>query len=341
MESTQTFKRGEAMSVELVKQLDFDLAWKRAKADLRHRVFVRHPFELELIEEDATKWLADLKTEIANGCYHPSPMVVCDVPKPNGAIRPGAHLATNDMIVFAACVGACLPSILTSLSWSQGVVDFSYLLSNRTDDVYWMKHPFLGWKDFERKTLEAATGDVTHVLFTDITGYYENIVLETPMSDLRQTGAPEAVVVQISAMLNRWVVAPGRGLPQGHAPSDILAKVYLNSVDASLRNHGIQHLRYVDDFRILCRSESDAKRILMELTKLLRQRGLSLQTAKTEILPVDKARDTIEGPTRVLLRICSRFLAEAQEFFDATGYMPMSEAEDLLEETAAADPNEE
>ncbi|MEQ9408458.1 MAG: reverse transcriptase domain-containing protein, partial [Fuerstiella sp.] len=328
------------MSEELAKQLDFDLAWKRAKADLPHRLFVRHPFEIDLIESDVTKWLADLKSEFETGRYHPSPMLVCDVPKPNGAIRPGAHLATNDRILFAACVGACLPYIHTTLSWSQGIVDFSYLLSKRIDDVSWMKSQFTGWKEFERKTLQAITGDVSHVLFTDITGYYENIVLETLMSDLRQTGAPDDVVVQISSMLNRWVVSPGRGLPQGHAPSDILAKVYLNSVDESLRNQNIEHLRYVDDFRILARSESEAKQILMELTKLLRHRGLSLQTAKTKILPVDQACERIEGLTRVLLDVRYRFLAEAREFYDATGYMPLDEAEELLEQNTTDDPNE-
>lgn len=323
--------------------LDLALAWKRVKADLPHCVFVRHPFELDLIEKDLTGWLSQLKTLLDDGKYRPQPMVVCDVPKGKGAIRPGAHLSLNDRIVFAACVGASLPYIHSALSWAQGVVDFSYVLSDATDDAEWLRNQFDGWKKFEQSTLAALSDNVTHVIFTDITGYYENIVLETLMSDLRQVGAPEKVVVQLSSMLNKWTEAPGRGLPQGHSPSDILGKVYLNSVDESLRNLGIAHLRYVDDFRILCSSEVEAKIALMELTKLLRKRGLSLQTAKTYILPVAEARNNVESLTRVLLDVRDRFFAEAREFFDITGYMPFDEFEKLLEDSAGTeslDPND-
>lgn len=331
------------MTVELAEKLDLGLAWKRARADLPHSVFVRHPFEIELIESDLAGWLSGLTTAIADGQYRPSPMVVCDVPKGKGAIRPGAHLGVKDRIVFASCVGASLPYIHTSLSWSQGVVDFSYQLAERPEDVKWLRNQFDGWKNFEKNTLDAIEGDVTHVIFTDITGYYENIVLETLMSDLRQTGAPESVIVQLSSLLNKWAEAPGRGLPQGHAPSDILGKVYLNSIDESLRNFGIIHFRYVDDYRILCRSEVEAKSILMELTKLLRKRGLSLQTAKTDILSVEQSRHRVESLTKVLLQVCEQLLEDVKEFCDATGYLPFDEAEKLIEESVASaslDPND-
>ena len=331
------------MTETLLAELDLDLAWKRVKADLPHRVFVRHPFELSLVEADVAKWLADMNSRIADGSYRPQPMTVCDVPKGKGAIRPGSHLTLTDRTVFAACVGGALPYIHSALSWAQGVVDFSYQLSKLPNDVEWLRNQFDGWKKFESNTLEATTGDVSHVIFTDITGYYENIVFETLMSDLRQTGAPEAVVIQLSSMLNKWAEAPGRGLPQGQAPSDILAKVYLNSIDETLRNQGITHFRYVDDYRILFRSKVGAKRILMELTKLLRKRGLSLHAAKTDILPVDRARGRVEGLTKILLQVRDQFLAEAREYYAATGYLPFSEAEKLIEESAASgdiDPNE-
>ena len=132
------------MTVALANTLDLETAWKRVRADLPHRVFVRHPFELALIESDLAGWLSKLSTDIAAGTYHPSSMVVCDVPKGKGAIRPGAHLAMNDRVVFAACLGACLPYIHTSLSWSQGVVDFSYQLSKQPDDVQWLRNHFDG-----------------------------------------------------------------------------------------------------------------------------------------------------------------------------------------------------
>jgi hypothetical protein len=331
------------MTTTLSALLDLPLAWKRVKLDLKHCVFVRHPFDLELIESDLVGWLSELTTAITSGTYHPQPMVVCDVPKDKGTIRPGSHLAMNDRVVFAASVGASLPYIQTALSWSQGTVDFSYQLSHQPNEPEWLRNKYDGWKNFEKRTLDAFTDGVTHVIFTDITAYYENIVLEILMSDLRQLGAPEQVVVQLSSMLNKWAEAPGRGLPQGQAPSDILAKVYLNSIDESLQTLGITHFRYVDDYRILCRSENEAKVTLMTLTRLLRKRGLSLQTAKTCILPVEEARNSVESLTRVLVTVRDQFLAEAKDYFDISGYMPFDEYEKMLKEvsrTDAIDPQE-
>ena len=80
----------------------------------------------------------------------------------------------------------------------------------------------------------------------------------------------------------------------------------------------------------------------MELTRLLRKRGLSLQTAKTHILPVEQARSTVEALTKVLVEVRDQFMAEIREFVDATGYLPFDEAEGLLASSATdgVDPSE-
>lgn len=317
----------------LAEYLDFDLAWKRAKNDLTH-VFVKHPFELNLIESDLAGWISELRNSVQDQSYRVRPMVVCDVPKGKGAIRPGAHLSIEDRVLFAACLGAAFPHIYSALAWSQGNVDFSYLLSSATD-VHWLKNQFDGWRNFDKKTLEIANnGGITHVVFTDITGFYEHVTLETLMSDLRDVGVPEKLVQQLSSMLNKWAETPGRGLPQGHSPSDILAKVYLDSIDTSLRDQGFTHLRYVDDFRIFARSESEAKRAILELSRLLRRRGLSLQTAKTEIVTVDKAVERVEALTKTIVEVRTRFMDEVRIYYSMTGYLPFDDAERLVEELA-------
>jgi retron-type reverse transcriptase len=99
----------------------------------------------------------------------------------------------------------------------------------------------------------------------------------------------------LSKCLNKWSLVGGRGVTQGHTPSDILAKLYLNSVDRNLSSLGFAHYRYVDDFRIFCRSLPEARRALMDLTQLLRRRGLQLASEKLEIFRADQARTKIAG----------------------------------------------
>jgi hypothetical protein len=151
---------------------------------------------------------------------------------------------------------------------------------------------------------------------------------------LRAIGVPEKIVQQLSSMLNKWAETPGRGLPQGHSPSDILAKVYLDSIDTSLRDQGFNHLRYVDDFRIFTRSESEAKRAILELSRLLRRRGLSLQTAKTEIMTVASAIERVEALTKTIVEVRTRFLEEVRIYHAMTGYLPFDDAERMVEELA-------
>ena len=122
------------------------------------------------------------------------------------------------------------------------------------------------------------------MVVTDLTGFYENIDLSILASDLRSLGCHVETVQLLSTCLNRWGVIPGRGLPQGYSPSDILAKVYLNPIDRAIVDEGFDYIRYVDDIRVFCSDFANSKQALLFLTQALRRRGLNLQTSKTEMM---------------------------------------------------------
>lgn len=233
----------------LIDLLDLDLAWRRTKSDLQSgRVFVHSPLEIELVEADLKPWLDRLRQKIQNS-YQPESAVIADIPKGNGAVRPGAMLSLEDRVVYSALVGALLPTINNGLMWSQGIVDFSYRLSGTPRRVEWFTNTFNAWTAFRKASLEKIDKGATHVVITDITGFYENIDLSVLFSDLRNLGCHEEVTQLLSRCLNRWCVLPGRGLPQGLSTSDILSKVYLNPIDRAIIDSGIDFIRYVDDNR--------------------------------------------------------------------------------------------
>jgi hypothetical protein len=98
-----------------VDKLDLELAWRRVKDDHRSgRSFVNYPFEIELDEAARDNWLAGLRAKIA-ATYRPHSVVVADIPKGNGAVRPAALLTLEDKVVYSAAVGALLPSINAGL----------------------------------------------------------------------------------------------------------------------------------------------------------------------------------------------------------------------------------
>jgi len=75
------------------------------------------------------------------------------------------------------------------------------------------------------------------------------------------------------------------GTPQGGVISPLLANVYLHKLDSWWSKQGTGKLcRYADDLVVMCRSESEASRALVEIRSTLAALGLGLKDSKTRIV---------------------------------------------------------
>jgi hypothetical protein len=322
------------MSNELADLLDIRTAWKRVRSDFRHRAFLTRPHELALVESDLDSWLASVEQRVREDRYHPGAMLICEVPKGGGLIRPGNYLSLIDRVVYTACVGACLEQIHATLEWSQGEVDFAYRLARQTSDAAWIQSQFTGWQDFRKETLtNLTTLDAPYVVFADIAAFYETVDVGMLASDLRVISAPNVAVQQISTCLNRWAQSPARGLPQGVSASDILAKLYLNTIDVNLKVGGWRHVRYVDDLRVFCDDLVDAKKALLYLVQLLRHRGLHVQSAKTSIRTKAEAQQEVEGTIRTVTKVGRELVERLRAVYgDSSPYVSIPEIDRALSE---------
>lgn len=330
------------MSASHASLFDVRLAWRRTMLDEKDRVFIRHPYEVSCVRSDLHAWLAELDDDLAHDRFTPSSVQTCAVPKPGGLIRPGANLTLKDRVAYAAAVGSCYPAIHHALHWAQGTHDFGYRLAFNAGAEEWIRNGYEGWKHFRDKSIDRLANGVPYVVMTDITGFYDNIEISILLSDLRAIGCPSDAVKLLGECLNRWSHPRGRGIPQGYSASDILAKVYLHSVDQALVQDSQQdHIRFVDDLRLFCRSTIDAKIVLMNLAGMLRQRGLALQGAKTKVLRADGARKEIEGIIPTIDDMSRAYRKELKQLagyiVDASG-MTNAELEKALDEIGEPDP---
>ena len=318
------------MSKEQSELINLELAWKRLKRDITNRSFIRNPFEVEIIDNARDKYLGALLNKVANGTYHPSPQYVCNVPKKGFLIRPGGHLNIDDRILYYAILGTILPEIYEK---TQGNIDHSCQIDNDIDKIDWIINVFQGWSEFRINSLKKIDDGAKYVVIADITGYYENIDLSLLMSDIIQTGANKVLVDLLSECLNRWTQVNNRGIPQGYTPSDILGKLYLNTVDSNLSRLGFDHLRYVDDIRIFCEDERTAKNAIMKLSELLRRRGLNLQSAKTKIYSAKNAKNVIEGVQSILQPILRQYINDVKISLQLENpYLTVNEADQIIED---------
>ena len=310
--------------------IDINLAWSRVKKDLKDKHFISPIFIADILNGDLEKYLEALKIKIENKTFQPHPMEIVEIPKGRGLIRPGSLLLVEDNITYSALVQECYLKILNQIEWSQNEVDFAYIVSKENSTSKdWYKSQLLGWNEFREKSLAKINEGYQYVIVTDLTGFYDNIDIPTLISDLKSCTIENDIVNELSKCLNRWTQVNNKGLPQGNSASDILAKLYLDNVDKGLKNAGFIHLRYVDDFRIFCKNSSEAKRALVELTRLLRKRGLNLQSAKTKILPSNEAINEIEGIQPVITMVTNQFDKELLSFQFMSDYFDEDDDDDL------------
>lgn len=275
--------------------LNFPLAYKRVRDELveqpkSFRAFVEIPFERELAEADLDGWLADLKGEVASGRYAPSAVVLCNAPKGGDLVRPAARMTLADRVVYTAAVGSCVKYIARATRWSRLKVDFATVFhKTRPHQRKWLLNPFEGWNGWtERSVHLVRLAKTKYVVTADIAGFFENVSLKRLRHELFRIDSPAPVVDLLMTCLHKWAVIDDRGVPQGVLASDILAKLYLESFDRRLKDEGYTHVRYADDIRVFCRSRKEARAALVLVTEILRERGLTVQSAKTRIRSTDQ-----------------------------------------------------
>ena len=279
--------------------VNLELAWRRAVVDLaERRAFVRHPFLDALVATELASWLDKVSRRLAAGDFRPDVCRVIAVPKPHCHVRPGADLTLSDQVVYAALVEHMRAQIAEALGPRSGNPDYSYQLRSDRLHAHWFE-PFFGpWQAFDRDSAAALDAGIQYVVVADVAGCYEDIDLSTLRSDLNGLGVDSAVLAELMECLHRWARVQRRGLPQGYSPSDVLAKLYLRAVDLTLIAEGFTHRRWVDDFRVFCANEAEARRAIIVLADALGRRGLILQTAKTKTLTAEAARQRFtEVPT--------------------------------------------
>ena len=216
----------------------------------------------------------------------------CFSPKSDICIRRGSVLTIQDAFFYTYIVKKLYKKIYKKVEWTQGKLDFSYKLQNLKHKNPWVPTGLTGWKDFPNKTCSLLEEKkFPYVIFLDIAACYDNInhrLLGKCLEDITNSKERELVRKLMDA-LGIWNRDSGKGLPQGYTASDVLAKIYFEKIHKRFIDKGIQHIRYVDDFRIFCHSEIEARKQMIEITEILSEYGFSIQTHKTELQTKEEA----------------------------------------------------
>ena len=131
----------------------------------------------------------------------------------------------------------------------------------------------------------------TWVVDADLRSYFDTIPHGRLMARVGERIADGRVLALIRSYLEQAVMEglchyepEEDGTPQGAVISPLLANIYLTPLDHLLAGHGIEMVRYADDFVILCRSREAAEAALALVQTWVRENDLTLHPDKTRIV---------------------------------------------------------
>lgn len=249
----------------------------------------------------------EIKEEFNRNNYSVKPLLQIDVPKSNFTIRPMARPEIKDWIIYQALVDYLISIIVRKVSRR------SYSILNFKN-----KGSIDGWYLFDEKSRELYEKGFRYAVITDITGYFENIDLNELRNKLINYTNGNLDNKKIVDFLHNKFLLPwssvrinGFGLPQGPAASSFLGDIYLDNIDREMEKRR-GYIRYMDDIRIFCKSEIEAKKALIDIVKTLRNYKLNINSKKTKILINNQIENLLFDPKKTILNTIQNALSSKE-----------------------------
>ncbi len=284
-------------------RLKYSLAIKRLNKDLRDDWFSDPLKHKDLLDLHKFKSYLESNSNALGGDIAEQ----FNLPKPGFLLRYSLETFIYDRVIYQALIDKLIvvydPLFHPCL--------YSYRL-NETSKALIFQSGVDAWKRFIADiSAELESGEKV-LLVTDVQNYFENIrISDLKMKlDLLNENKDKNILEYIKSLitlLERWSPNNTTGIPQNQDASSFLGNVYLHHVDRYMLSKRYNYFRYVDDIRIVCHDEYDARKALKNLIIKLREVGLNVNPKKTKILRPDYSNedflDCVPPPNRRLEEI--------------------------------------
>lgn len=149
------------------------------------------------------------------------------------------------------------------------------------------------WKNIEQKSLELGL-EYKYIYHTDISDCYASIYTHSipwALHSKRVSKQKKSSLIgdRIDTQIQAMAFGQTNGIPQGSVLMDFIAEIVLNYADLLLtlklrkiKKSKFKIIRYRDDYRIFVNDLSVAEDIVKNLTEVLMELGLKLNSSKTE-----------------------------------------------------------
>jgi hypothetical protein len=279
----------------LASTKNLSLAWRRITTGTNEQ-YKRHYRTVYLAYEVcADQHLKELRERILGGTFVATPPERIYLPKPSGLHRPLTLLGLEDQIVYQAFANLAADKVHSKRQLLELDSVFSNVLAGPTEIFF-----FRSWRTtyaaFQQKVRTQFDAGMHWVADFDLAAYYDTISHQLLLKEIYPRAHDDEDVKWFLRCLTTWTsTAParnhGHGLPQGPLASDFLAECFLLPIDSQMASSG--YVRYVDDIRLMGKSENDVRERVIDLEKQCRERGLIPQSGKFAIKRATTVREAL------------------------------------------------
>ena len=290
--------------------LNFSLALKRIRKDMLRDEWFLDPLHYKDVL-DVKKIEGYFKNKISN--YLGSESEQYNLPKPGFILRYALETSIYDRILYQAIIDPLIELYDPIFS----IKSYSHRLRpGFKKDIFY--NGTEAWKRFINDVeSEMTVGKI--LLVTDIQNYFEYIdikILENTFNFINPNAAKKMAmhIGLLTKLLRKWSPYKEIGIPQNQDPSSFLGNLYLHQVDQEMVSKGYNYFRYMDDIRIVCDNEYQARLALKNLIVKLRTLRMNVNSKKTKILDPSKDSEAyfeeMPPPNRQIEEIDALFKAK-------------------------------